>query len=324
MRVVIWFGATALAVALTPAPGLSNSDTTDLLTALRHPNVEVRQVALEKLLREAGESVRPRVKRELQACLADSEKAYLGRLVFLTGREAGTRRHAYGAEIEEVRQRLWALLKQGCTDAMRPVYHEIRGYWYPPPEALEADADLARAKTDIVWYTTRALRLGMRLPPVGQRLDNLRQRAHLERIAQAAPDPEKAAISSALPLQRTLQVGEFEVLMLTNEYRAMMGVHALEVSLPMTECARQHSEDMRVHKFFGHHSPVPERKTLAHRARLCGQPVRSENIARRCTTGAMAFWRWFGSPPHHRNMLDARHQHMGVGQSQTFYTQWFK
>jgi hypothetical protein len=28
----------------------------------------------------------------------------------------------------------------------------------------------------------------------------------------------------------------------------------------------------------------------------------------------MTFWRWFGSTPHHRNMRDARHQHIGVEQ----------
>ena len=325
LRVVVGYRATVLAVALFFTAGLGTPSATidDLLAALHQPNLKARQAALDGLWRDSSTTVRRRVKQELLAGLGEAETTYLRRLVALARQTAATRRDTYGAAIATLQQRLWALLKQRRTHMMWPVYHQLRHYWSPPPATLETSPDLARAKTDIIWYTTRSRELGTPVPPVSQRLADLRHQAHLEGIAHTAPDAERAVMASTLMLRQTLQAGEFEVLMLTNEYRTMMGLHALKASLPLTECARQHSEDMRVHKFFGHHSPQPERQTLAHRARLCGQRVRSENIARHCTTGTVAFRRWFGSSPHHRNMLDTGHQEIGVGQSETYYTEWF-
>ncbi len=48
----------------------------------------------------------------------------------------------------------------------------------------------------------------------------------------------------------------------------------------------------------------------------------AENIAQGATTGEGAFWQWFGSPPHHANML-AAHRQIGVGRSETLWTEDF-
>ncbi len=206
---------------------------------------------------------------------------------------------------------------------MGPVYDQLRGYWRAPPEIFEADPELSRIRRDIVWYSRKTYELGQPVSAPAKRLAQLDHQARLVSIPVVAPESERAALATVLSLRPELAPGEFEALMLTNEYRVMMGLHALPASRRLIECAREHSDDMRARNFFSHESPVPERRSLVHRARLCGYPVRSENIARDCATGAVAFRRWFNSSSHHRNMLDARHRRVGVGQSGGYYTQWF-
>ena len=85
----------------------------------------------------------------------------------------------------------------------------------------------------------------------------------------------------------------------------------LEVDSRLTGTARDHSEDMRDGRFFGHRSPT--RGELSARTRETG-PVRkvAENIA----MSVSITWAHDGliaSPSHRRNLLDPEVTHLGVG-----------
>jgi uncharacterized protein YkwD len=312
-----------LAAALIAAPTLARSAVDDDVAMLRDLNLQTRTRVLQSLLSRPDQSLRPQLRRALLTALGDAEKSYVRHLTSLMGQHAATRRHTHRVEIEALRGRLWALLKQARTVDMLPLYEALRRYWQSPAETFRADPQLMRAEADIEWYSRHAVELGMPLPSPLQRLQDLQRRAQLEGIALAASDAQRAATQTALKLRRGLQPAEYEALMLTNEYRAMMGLNALGTRPSLIVCARRHSKEMRVNGFFSHRSPTPGRETLARRATLCEERVRAENIARRCATGAMAFRQWFGSAPHHRTMLDPGHRHLGVGQSGSYFTQWF-
>ncbi|MCZ6689000.1 MAG: CAP domain-containing protein [Planctomycetota bacterium] len=119
---------------------------------------------------------------------------------------------------------------------------------------------------------------------------------------------------------------ELEQSIFLNRYRMMLGRGALEIDPLLTECARGHSEEMFRLGYFGHDSPVPERKTPSMRARLVGYkgPV-SENIVStgRFPAAKTAHIAWKGSIRHHRNMISKMWRCVGVGQHVGNFTQNF-
>jgi uncharacterized protein YkwD len=89
-----------------------------------------------------------------------------------------------------------------------------------------------------------------------------------------------------------------------NEYRWMMGLHSVKIDERLLRAARKHSIEMQQLDYFAHDSPTPNLKTPAHRCRREGYGGGvSENIAMGAATGVQAFWQWFKSSGHHRNMV---------------------
>jgi len=99
-----------------------------------------------------------------------------------------------------------------------------------------------------------------------------------------------------------------------NEYRWMMGLHCVKIDERLVRCARKHSIEMEQLDYFEHDSPTPQLKTPTLRARREGYGGGvSENIARGASTGVQAFWQWYKSSGHHRNMLMPGHTDLGCG-----------
>jgi uncharacterized protein YkwD len=109
---------------------------------------------------------------------------------------------------------------------------------------------------------------------------------------------------------------------ITNIYRVLMGEDALPINVTLCEAARDHSKDMKEKNFFAHDSPVPGKKTPRDRAAKFGTFCMAENIARTGTSGHGAFWAWFLSPGHHKNMINKWGQ-IGVGRVDEFWTENF-
>jgi uncharacterized protein YkwD len=101
-----------------------------------------------------------------------------------------------------------------------------------------------------------------------------------------------------------------------NEYRMMMGRHALKINELLVRSARGHSRHMRVNGYFDHTAPDPALASPGLRAARQGYGGGvGENIARGTWSGRDAFRAWFGSSGHHRNMLARGWTEMGAGRS---------
>ncbi|MHC5010575.1 MAG: CAP domain-containing protein [Planctomycetota bacterium] len=123
---------------------------------------------------------------------------------------------------------------------------------------------------------------------------------------------------------------EKECVRAVNEYRMMMGRHAVRIHERLLRAARGHSRHMATHGYFAHNVPAgkgatPANRTPGARAKTQGYGGGvGENIARGTVTGREAFNAWFGSSGHHRNMINAGWTEMGAGRSQvSWWTQLF-
>jgi uncharacterized protein YkwD len=107
-----------------------------------------------------------------------------------------------------------------------------------------------------------------------------------------------------------------------NRLRIFLGLNAVAIDVKLCDASRDHSNDMRTLGFFAHESPVEGKKTPWQRAARFGTSAGAENIAAGQTTGAGANRAWWYSPGHHKNMLGG-HSRIGLGRSETHWTQMF-
>ncbi len=118
--------------------------------------------------------------------------------------------------------------------------------------------------------------------------------------------------------------GELENIVAVNAYREALGLLPLEIDVRLVKAARGHSQEMARLGYFAHDSPTPGRTSFVDRMRLEGYLAGGgENILQGAKTGEQAFWIWFESPGHHRNMTTADFQSIGVGQHGELWTQNF-
>jgi uncharacterized protein YkwD len=110
------------------------------------------------------------------------------------------------------------------------------------------------------------------------------------------------------------------VLDFTNEYRMMMGLMPFKVKEALVQAARKHSQCMRENNFFSHHCPI--HGNLQARGRAEGTRISGENIARGQRSAYQAFYSWYNSSGHHRNLL-GKFRFLGVGVSGAYWTQDF-
>jgi uncharacterized protein YkwD len=76
--------------------------------------------------------------------------------------------------------------------------------------------------------------------------------------------------------------------------------------------------------YFSHDSPTEGRKSFGDRAKLAGyDSPAGENIAFGPRSGEKAFWMWFDSPGHHKNMANPGATALGVGKWNAHWTQVF-
>ncbi|MCB9882065.1 MAG: hypothetical protein H6834_09760 [Planctomycetes bacterium] len=110
---------------------------------------------------------------------------------------------------------------------------------------------------------------------------------------------------------------------ITNDYRLMMGRHALAWNPKLQRATRSHSEEMATLGYFSHFSPTPGRENPFSRMKLEGYTRgHGENIAG--GGGAKEVHeRWCQSSGHHRNILAERHKEMATGNSGHLWTQNF-
>ncbi|MBK7874278.1 MAG: CAP domain-containing protein [Planctomycetes bacterium] len=111
--------------------------------------------------------------------------------------------------------------------------------------------------------------------------------------------------------------------LVTNDYRRMLGRCVLAWNAKIQAAAQGHSDYMANTGDFGHDEPDPKRQWPGDRMRLAGYTSGvSENCA--LSDGAEgAHVGWLHSSGHHRNILTATHREMGVAAAGSYWTQNF-
>ncbi|MCA8926223.1 MAG: CAP domain-containing protein, partial [Planctomycetes bacterium] len=115
-----------------------------------------------------------------------------------------------------------------------------------------------------------------------------------------------------------------EQVRILNDYRDMLGVHALALEERLVTTARGHSEWMERTGNFDHNSTLPGRRTPQDRANANGYTAGvGENIAYGYNSAEAVHLGWYNSSGHHRNMVNPNFHEIGVGRSGTYWTQNF-
>jgi uncharacterized protein YkwD len=121
------------------------------------------------------------------------------------------------------------------------------------------------------------------------------------------------AYNDRLQKEKTVAVVEFDLLRITNDYRAMFRHRPLALNLQLASASHGHAEEMSKLGYFSHFSPTPGRRTPFDRMKLCGyEHGVSENIAL-ADSASSSHISWLHSSGHHRNLLNPAHTEMGVG-----------
>lgn len=115
-----------------------------------------------------------------------------------------------------------------------------------------------------------------------------------------------------------------EQVRILNDYRAMLGLHALAIDVRLYQAALKHSTYMEQTGNFDHNTNVPGRRTPAERCKAEGYDAGvGENIAFGYPSPESVHLGWYNSSGHHRNMVHDRYYQIGVGRSGTYWTQNF-
>lgn len=141
-------------------------------------------------------------------------------------------------------------------------------------------------------------------------------------LAMPMDDQARVTLGANAQLAGRLDSEEARCILDLNLTRSLLGLKAVQIDLPLTAAARDHSTDMESLKFFAHQSPVPGKKTPGDRAQRFGASYSGENIAMGTIDGTAANLMWWHSPGHHKNMLGS-HAKVGVGRSGVYWTELF-
>lgn len=254
-----------------------------------------------------------------------------------------------------VRQRLYEMLEERRAHALALIEDE-RAYPYPNPSKMgQAEVEKRVAAVRDIWERPLRVVAGLE-PAVQQQLDLIAEidsvlvrvidgykpdLKHLEDTINRAIDmPAFAPGSAAGAREYALKVlaynervdttagrEEKDNVRAVNEYRIMMGRAPVKIEERLVRAARGHSRHMNQNGYFAHEAPAQfaDLLTPGHRARRQGYGGGvGENIAWGMPTGRDAFWGWFGSSGHHRNMLGRGWTEMGAGRSvPSHWTQLF-
>ncbi len=127
----------------------------------------------------------------------------------------------------------------------------------------------------------------------------------------------KTAESAKVPESERIGIEDLNLM------RLLVGLPALHLDPRLCAASRGHSEDMSRMGFFSHSSPIPGKSSPSDRARLAGTSGGAENIYVGSNNPKSANKGWFYSPGHHRNMFNAGHRRVGLGNSGRHWTQLF-
>lgn len=217
------------------------------------------------------------------------------------------------------------LLAAGDTKAMEPIVKEMWQDFYFDPAKADADEKTKvygrRVEEILSWQKELGVVEKDKDALEKQARDALRTVDESQLFSLFARQDQTIMTNNAA-LKTQVPAAEYEQIWLTNLYRILVGKTPLKINPKLCDAAREHSSDMMEHKFFAHESPLPGKRTPSDRAQRHGASASGENIFMGNKTASAAFWAWFLSLGHHKNMLGG-YAEIGVGNHEIYWTQMF-
>jgi uncharacterized protein YkwD len=268
---------------------------------------------LQLVLRER----RTRVAEELKKSRAFSASRFAARF----GKELQKRRKAALAFILDPNKYPYPNKSEAAQKQAEELVEEVRKiYERPYGRLLEASESAQALDKELQELDTMLARVDPLGEPIHETVQEEIQ-AGLETRLIGVDNQDKKRIEYNLSVEKynrevttTADEEERANVKAVNEYRWMMGLNAVKIDERLVRAARKHSIEMQQRNYFAHDSPTKHLKTPGLRAKREGYTGGvSENIARGASTGVQAFWQWFKSSGHHRNMVNPGHTDLGCG-----------
>lgn len=225
---------------------------------------------------------------------------------------AAMARKANGAEVEKLRAQAIAIIK-------RPNLSKDMVKTELDPIMDKLNAMILPTRNDVYAADARLSTLRNRL--TGQNLEASETTAILYALTPSSTG--RNAIVKNFKLRKELSKDEAEGIDMTNRLRLVLGLSALEIDMKLVEAGRDHSKDMATLNFFAHQSPVKGKTTPWDRAKNFGTTASGENIAKGYRSGTAAVEGWYYSPGHLKNLMNAGHRRIAIGQHGVLWTQLF-
>lgn len=227
-----------------------------------------------------------------------------------------------GGNIDSLREKAQDLLDKGNTQGMRPIVEEMFRKVYPDLEKADAHPAYRQAADRLREIDTLLARTGDRSQrDIETTISRVTLEVDEEPILAAMPPDAAAVASRNRGARAAIDPEEYKLVLLTNMYRVLMGRTALRINPALCRAAKGHSKDMKEKGFFSHESPVPGKRHFSDRARAAGASAHAENLAQG-RNAKDAFWSWFLSLGHHKNMMGP-HTQIGIGRFDRFWTEMF-
>jgi hypothetical protein len=348
--------ATLSLLALLTAPSATADELSDLTGRLRDPRItyeervqvetrllsmgEAGAKALQRWLEDSFGSADERARKLEKRYLADFEKAARQKVEERLDKRAME-------EIDELRRQLAKLrddaelTKEKIHELGDPALHRLTDLLQIVPEAIHpASKELMFARAELGDLSRELEDLFARWKRCNEALEERHRSAALADPSKRWDDvlaAEQWLCVIATPMSKTdretlerNRESEPELadpqeglgILDLNRLRIRLGLPALAIDVKLCAAARDHSNDMRTLGFFAHESPVAGKRTPGDRAARMGTSASAENIAAGQPTGRGANVAWWYSPGHHKNMLGG-HSRIGLGRSETYWTQMF-
>lgn len=222
-----------------------------------------------------------------------------------------------------------AVQKKRLAEEGWPAIERLRAKLLPDPkEKLEADVGLRLQRESILFRIELCDDLADHadLPRDGGLRDQLNISAgESAGLMSIATVKDRRVLKANQKVAESGDVPELDVIGAedANRLRMLAGLPALLLDPKLCKAALIHSEDMFVHNFFAHESPVKGRREFTDRAREAGTTVSAENIAMGNQDPAAANKAWFLSPGHFMNFFRPNFTRIGFGTHEKRYTQLF-
>lgn len=294
----------------------------ELVGKLDEAEGDVRRDAFDRLfaLPEARERLKKAVAAEGNAWI---KKGAAARAKELKSLVAASRKAFKPLEFEAKRKELLGLLAAGNTKAMAPKVKEMWTEFYFNPLDAELDEQVLAAKGRLADVAAWQKRL-----EVPEKESAARQAAEIFRtldeqhLWMSIPVKDQKVMVENAGVRAQVPDLEYRHATTVNLYRLLLGKGALKLNPKLCDASRDHCEDMIKLGFFAHESPVPGKRTPGDRAKNFGAAAGGENIYLGSQDPQDAFWAWFDSLGHHRNMV-GDYVVFGVGNSNRHWCQMF-